>query len=306
MSTEGYTDEMLKQVAKLFATHFIARSDVMAQQHDDGSYSPTRKPRNPDGTPGDLAGFSMPALMNHLKGAATLGHYLLNKDNQCKLFAFDIDIDADNTKPDAPIDSRCLLPTVFTDGEYREYFPIDGRLAWKTDLAGLQIPGGPVYTRDMQLVGRDFLRYQLRTTADLLMAAIRDNLEIPTLFAYTGNKGLHVYGLTGLCDAKDVRLGAEIVAEAAKMIPHKGQNFWKPADTFAEPCALTVEIFPKQTEIGEDGFGNLLRLPLGKNLKNPKHPTFFCSRSVDPAFPERVSITPADTFQVFDMAFKGL
>jgi hypothetical protein len=301
MSVQEYTDDMLKDVAKLLAKHFIARSDVMAQQHPDGGYSPTRGPRNPDGTPGDLAGFSMPALMNHLKGTATLGHYLLNKDNQCKLFAFDIDIDG--IKSGTPKEDWCLLPTSYIDGEYREYFHIDGRLAWKTDMAGFQLDGGPTYTRDMQIVSRDFLRYQLRRVADELMIAIRENLEIPTVFAYTGNKGLHVYGFTGLMDAKDVREGAEICAEAARMRPHKGSNFWKPTDNFAEPCALTVEIFPKQTTIGEDGFGNLLRLPLGKNLKNPEHPTFFCS---DVPGGERSSITPVDTLQLFETVFRGL
>jgi hypothetical protein len=34
-------------------------------------------------------------------------------------------------------------------------------------------------------------------------------------------------------------------------------------------------VFPKQDSLAGKDLGNLMRLPLGRNLKNPKDPTFF-------------------------------
>ena len=59
--------------------------------------------------------------------------------------------------------------------------------------------------------------------------------------------------------------------------PKKGDNFFvhnndDPIHGFQN---FSVEIFPKQDSVKDKNLGNLVRLPLGTNFKNPKDPTFF-------------------------------
>ena len=43
---------------------------------------------------------------------------------------------------------------------------------------------------------------------------------------------------------------------------------------------LTVEIFPKQASMKDKDLGNMVRLPLGRNKKNPKDPCFFIDQTL--------------------------
>src|SRR6478609_5755993 len=81
------TDSMATVIAK----KFIQRRDAKARQKDNGDYAPVAD-WNPDGTRGDLHPWKMSDIEEHLAGTQTYGHYLVDTADQCKLFAFDIDL----------------------------------------------------------------------------------------------------------------------------------------------------------------------------------------------------------------------
>ncbi len=70
-----------QELAKLFASKFIARPDVFAEQFPDGAWAPRRQR------------LGMSDLLAHIRGERSLGHYMLNQASECKLFAFDIDLE---------------------------------------------------------------------------------------------------------------------------------------------------------------------------------------------------------------------
>jgi hypothetical protein len=249
------SDSEKKEIAKLLASKFIARSDVRAIQRSNGDYNPEDEK------------FSMASLLDHINGAHTYGHYLLNKDNECKLFVFDIDLN----KPDKRFpDEKFWLPTRITDMVPENYVESNPRELWLDRTATVQ---------------RDFMKVQLRMMANMLARGIHNILNIPVAATYTGSKGVHVYGFTGLLPAVEVREAANLVLENLDCFEvYRGNNFYRHkqvADTlgridFEESYnSLTLEVFPKQITLENKGYGNLCRLPLGRNLKNPKDPTFF-------------------------------
>lgn len=73
--TATYNERLENGLARLF----IARPDAVAEQYDNGSYSPVSG-----------AIWDRGILRSHLSGNRTYGHYVLNKD-QAKFFCFDID-----------------------------------------------------------------------------------------------------------------------------------------------------------------------------------------------------------------------
>lgn len=287
---------MNREVAKLFAKLFIARSDVKAQQRSSGEYNPTVD-RDSSGTITKMYPFTMPDLLDHIEGRRSYGHYFLNPDNQCKLFAFDVDLD--ELKPDKP-DSDLVLPFTQDNTTVLDEELISG-LKELRDLMGSKdceipspgwrdfAPADPrsIWLNRSMVPARNYLKYQMRTLASMLARTIHEEFDMQTAVTYTGTKGIHVYGFTGLMPATEVRAGAEYVLEKLGCFePHFGSNFFKHKKferydgtgglehEFSNRC-FTIEIFPKQTVLKDGGFGNLMRLPLGKNLKNPNDPTFF-------------------------------
>jgi len=103
---------------------------------------------------------------------------------------------------------------------------------------------------------------------------------------------LHVYAFTGLISASEARIGAELVLECLGDVHvYKGKNFYRTDDPGPGKLGsnLSIEIYPKQDETDDKGFGNLMRLPLGRNQKS-KDPTFFVDMtsalgSLDPIDP---------------------
>ncbi len=193
------------------------------------------------------------ALEAHIRGSSTYGHYLLAEDDTCKLMAFDIDLDKEGFWYDADSDTTEAQP------ELHAFAP---REAWK----------------DRSHPARSQLKVQLKLMASILAKGIHDELEIPVACAYSGGKGVHVYGLTGTMSAHDIRLGMQIVMESLGCFElSRGSVFWKHRNT--DPLAgfsnLTIEAFPKQDSLSGKDLGNLMRLPLGRNLQSPKDPTFF-------------------------------
>lgn len=257
------------EIANLFAKRYIARTDVKAVQHSNGAWTPDRTP------------WTRPDLNQHLAGTRTFGHYLLNPASQCKVFAFDIDLRKNSDKP---------------GHEFQGYYPPE----WNTNMPDEE--WGEPMTCDPRVdwqnrahPARPWLKYQMKMLASMLLRSILTELEIPGLVAYSGSKGLHVYAFPGLISAEDARDAAAIVTDSlACFKPFRGDSILGHVDD--DPVSgfpnFTIEVFPKQGSLSGKDLGNLMRLPLGKNLKNPQDPCFF----VDMASPMGV-IAPMDPIQ---------
>src|SRR5689334_23485670 len=244
-------------LANLFAKRFIARPDVKAVQvlTRDGHmiYMPDGV-RDSEGNYTSYRPWTRPDLLAHLSGERSFGHYLLNTDDTCKLFAFDVDLEKTGFLPTVP-------EITYEDEWSKSFVEANPREAW----------------RDRSHPGRNWMKMQFRMIAHVLAKAITLELNIPCAAAYSGNKGIHVYGFTGTVSADEAREGAMIVLDSiGKFEPLRGQNFFRhknadPIDGFPN---LSIEVFPKQDSLDGKDLGNLMRLPLGKNLKTAD-PTFF-------------------------------
>ena len=234
------------ELVNLISRKFIARPDVKAMQTGNG-YMPDG--RYVDGKCVEYFPWSRNALEDHLLKKKTYGHYMLSRDSQVKLFALDIDLekegcwDVDFARPDA------------VEGDPFRYENFNPREAWL----------------DRAHPSRPFVKYQFHELAHRIGKTIEKELDIPWAVAYSGGKGLHVYGFTELVDAAEARDGAHIVLDSLNFTPTRGDNFFKHNDYLN----FSVELFPKQPSLEGKDLGNLMRLPLGRNLKAPKEPTFF-------------------------------
>jgi hypothetical protein len=222
------SDDLVKQLASTF----IARRDVKAVQSDNGAYHPVRER------------WSMQDLRDHISGKRSLGHYTVDENGNTKLFAFDIDLDSYGTWGDGPPCNRpaCQKPHI---PEHN----IHPREVWKS--------------REGEL----FVTYkkQFRALGEGLASRAARLLDLRTAIAYSGSKGIHVYGFTGEHQADDVREAALELLRTHTYQAIRGENFWKHEFHFPH---MTVEVFPKQSTVRNgDGLGNLMRLPLGRNLK---------------------------------------
>lgn len=267
------------QLAELVAKRFISRRDVKALQLPGGTYRPAAAP------------FQMTDLLAHLSGAATYGHYLLDQENKTKFFAYDIDL----VPGDCRLRTKDYLPPCCAAGhgnwlqeydlaqtppEHRtENIKDDGSHEWEWFRQHSTVhPARPREDwHNRAHPGRGWWKFQMRTLGDMLASRIRKGLGVPALVMYTGNKGLHVYGLTGHTDAATVREGAIGVLESfGRFETLAGKNFYHDTNTdfYDSFSNFTIEVFPKQDTVEPGHYGNLMRLPFGKNLKNPQDPTF--------------------------------
>jgi hypothetical protein len=261
-------------VANLLAKNFIARRDVKAIQYSTGGWSPHQEynyethkhdgPRIP---------WSRDDLNAHIAGTHTFGHYLLNSDDTCKLFAFDIDLE----KNDPEKGTIGKWPEFIEESEFKIH-DFDAREAWL----------------DRRHPSRGWQKLQLKTVAHSLAQVVTEDLQLPCAVAYSGGKGVHVYAFTGLIPAADAREGASIVLDTVGgWRASRGDNFFRSEDR--NPVTgfpnLSIEVFPKQDSLSGKDLGNLMRMPLGRNLKS-KDPTFFIDMTsplgqmipVDPEF----------------------
>jgi len=243
------------EIANGLAKLFIQRKDVRAiqrfDQHGEPMYMPELERKD-----GPRLPWTRAALEEHIAGTKTYGHYLLDLDDNCKLFAFDVDLEKAGPFP------MVAEPTTADD-----FVVADLRAGW----------------RDRSQPGRRILKLKMNLIAQALEEQI-EKLGIPSAVAYSGNKGFHVYGFTGVMNAADVREAAKLVLDALpEWQPSKGDNFYlcenkSPASGFPE---FSIEIFPKQDSLEGKDLGNLMRLPLGRNIKS-KDPSFFMDTSGDP------------------------
>lgn len=247
-----------KALAKLIAQKFIARPDVMARQSRFGTYAPVH------------SSFTMDALLGHLGGNTSLGHYMINPEgDQVKLFALDIDLE----QPREGKDKKFYLPFEEDEwGSYSDWQECNPRQFWMSRQQG---------------PARNCMKFQMKMIASKFVAKIQRDLEIPALAAYSGSKGVHVYGFTGKMSAEDAREGALIILEETGWELSRGQNFFTYKGSLADvPFSdyhlhdyhqYSVEVYPKQATVAdkEKALGNLMRLPLGVNYKSPKDTAFF-------------------------------
>jgi hypothetical protein len=230
---------------------FIARRDVKARQHGNGAYMPVTDNGKADG---NRVSWKLADILEHLARNQTYGHYLLDRESMCKLFAFDVDLTETGWLPRQPygpdnIESDSL------------FVPANPRTAWL----------------DRAHPGRSWMKLQFKLVANKLMRVIHEELEIPCAAAYSGNKGIHVYGFTGHGPAPNARTAAQFVLDSLdEFEPVRGGSFFRFRDQSALDGYpnLTIELFPKQDSLDGKDLGNLMRLPLGRNLKT-KDPTFF-------------------------------
>jgi len=232
-----------KELENLIAKRFISRKDVKAVQTPDGNYRPVNSP------------WGRSDLADHLAGTTTFGHYMLGKDDTCKLIAFDIDIEQRSVKN--PVG---WLPT---GPDFEDFAECNPREVWADRSAVHQ---------------RAWLKLELRNAAHILVQSVEALLGVPVAAAYSGGKGVHVYAFTGPVSGQDARDGAEIVLDSLGDFKlFRGNNFFRHRDP--QPGVLysnlSIEIYPKQGAVNDEGgYGNLMRLPLGRNKKS-KDPTFF-------------------------------
>lgn len=252
---------MSKELALLIGERFIQRSDVKAIQFQNGAYIPDRKLK----TPGDHAplGWYGRHILSHLESKATYGHYMLDADNKTKLFAFDIDLEEEGSWFEMP-DFRDL-PEDMPDEEFDKL------------VVEHQCNPRELWADRSAFGARKWYKYQMSMLARKFTSVIRSELGIPCAAAYSGSKGVHVYGFTGEIPAQEARDGAMLVLEIMNEFDVlRGKNFFK--HKHGGPMgysSFSVEIYPKQSSIDqEEGLGNLMRLPLGRNLKS-EDPTFF-------------------------------
>jgi hypothetical protein len=252
----------MTDVAGLLATKFIARQDVFAKQDAKGDWRPVT-------SNGDYVPWKMKHLRAHVAGEASYGHYLLDTDDQCKVIAFDIDLVPGWPDPDQPPASPPVFPPVLIAGEY-----VNPRAAWKEAMQ--------CNVKDDVVLS---LMVQLYSSALDLAVRMRDRLGIPVAVAYSGNKGFHVYGFTGLKPAAKLRKAALLILkDSGQWKPFKGDVFFKWVGV--EHSAISVEVFPKQDSLNGKKLGNLLRLPLGVHGKSDL-PAFFldCQADWDNLYP---------------------
>ena len=219
------------ELVRLLANTFIARRDVKAIQSESGAYRPIHEK------------WTMQDLRDHIEGRRSLGHYTVNQDGLTKLFAFDIDLDSYALWGNAPICDRaeCQKPHI---PEHN----IHPREVWRDGTVELC----------------DIYRKQFRALGEGLASRIT-RCGVKAAIAYSGSKGVHVYGFTGEAPAEHVRLAAIKMLETHTYERVRGDNFWKHQHEFAH---MTIEVFPKQETVRNgDGLGNLMRLPLGRNTK---------------------------------------
>lgn len=262
---------MTTDIAVLLAQKFIQRKDVKAIQVADGGYRPDRTP------------WKMGDLRAHVAGDRTFGHYLCDQESRVKLFVLDIDLE--ETKEGGYQGNWVERPDM-TGPDSDKYFGSDGTDGNALFLADHVVhPASPRRDwRDPRHPGREWWKYQMRTLADMFVTRIRQDLGLPCAAAYSGNKGLHVYGFTGECSAADARMLAMAAMELAagtfsvggEFVATRGTNFYKyfansgsaKTDAIDGFENLSIEIFPKQDTMDGKDLGNLVRLPMGVNQKS--------------------------------------
>jgi hypothetical protein len=269
------------QLVSLFAKRFIQRRDVKAVQFSTGAFIPDRELRDV-GRHAPL-GFKKQHIEAHLAGTSTYGHYLLDSDSNARVFAFDIDLEKNKCDKDGNIleygGAWCKLP------DPASVDPNISNEEFDKLVAAHQCDPRELWQDRRAIEARSWFKFQMGMLARKFAKIIHDDLGLECAAAYSGNKGIHVYGFTGPMPAVEVRNAAMLVLDIMdEWKPLKGQHFFKHKieSPYLGYPSFSVETFPKQESLDGKDLGNLLRLPLGRNLKT-SDPTFFLDLTTPPA-----------------------
>jgi hypothetical protein len=203
--------------------------------------------------------WKMEDIEAHLAGTKTYGYYLLDQFSKCKLFCFNINLVKIGSYPEK-LDAYCFDEADNFIGPAKAIAPIE---VWK----------------DRKHPARPWLKLQLGMIAGLLAQAVHKKLEIPVTAAYSGNKGIHVYGFTDEIPASEASLAAQLVLNSLGCFEQDStvrESVYHHVDqSILGYPNISVEVFPKTDS------QNVLRLPLGKNLDS-NDPTFFIDMKTRP------------------------
>lgn len=275
-------------LTSLFAKRFLARPDAVAVQVADGGWRPLR--RKVDGAEykdWPLVPWSKKLLESQVAGERSYGHYLVNQANQAKLFVLDVDLRETGTWVDRPGEEELekILDAFPNDRERQDE-------EWEKAANRFLDCNPRELWQNKKHLSRKYFLDQMSTLVALLTSRIHSELEIPVAAAYSGYKGFHVFGFTGLIEAETAaELGRAVIESFGAFKPTKGENYYVHEDR--DLANFTVEVYPKQSEIRSDGFGNLVALPLGVNLKAPKSRRFFLDLKAAGFKPLDISAVPA-------------
>lgn len=196
-----------------------------------------------NGSYGPIDGpLTRPTLAAHLQGVRSYGHYLVSKQDDCvKLVAFDLDLRNEPVEIDGHV---CECP----------------RIA----LADLEHPDREILVLQLRMLAHHF-SYRMRDIA------ADEKLQMKVGAAFSGSKGIHVYGWfrERYPAGKAIRFGHTVLASfkhrgSLEFITVRGKSTFRNELGFS---AVDIEIYPKQRSVQDKTHGNLMRLPLGKNRK---------------------------------------
>jgi hypothetical protein len=241
------------ELVKLLGGNFIQRKDVKAWQRDNGEWFPDETP------------MTMQDFVAHLDGSKTMGHYMVDQDDKCRLFAFDIDLVGFKDAYIGPCNNPDF-PDCIEQGVHKHGWKYDQQETWLRD-EWLK-PDSPF---------KEKLTIHLRCVAEGLALKVHRKYQIPVAICDSGGKGVHVYAFTGPLPAEmAVGMGTTVLDEAG-FEPTRGSNFFR--HSHGEYTTLEIELFPKQTSLDGKKLGNLMRLPLGINRKTGRRSQFISCRS---------------------------
>jgi len=261
----------------LIALKFIQRRDVKAIQFDNGDYVPDfrMKDKSRHGE-----GFKKSHLDAHLEGRETYGHYLIDANDKCRIFCLDVDLEKSKYDSEGNVEehggSYVKLPDMANVPPQMD--PDQEELWFKENTEVVDCDPRLAWSDRRNVAARSWYKYQMKMIGSRLASVITKQMNTPCVVTYSGNKGIHVYGLMGESRSIDCHRGAMIaLRKSGEWELYKGKNFYRHInqDPIMGYPSFSIETFPKQDSLAGKDLGNLLRLPLGKNLKNPKDPTFF-------------------------------
>lgn len=276
---------MAKELAHTILDRFVQRRDVYAIQYLDGSYSPVH------------AELTHEVIQTHLDENFTYGHYTTDPNNRTRIIAFDCDLRSQLHCMTFP-DTNLIANGAITDENILDAYTL------------LPYNSIETYWFDRySLHTRAWLKYKMRYLAEVLTTVLRNDAGMDCAAFYSGNKGIHVYGFfPGHVEASNAReIGKYVLQKTVGLISHNcyltenpgGYTIGGPGTQSGQEALsgykldhidgmpyFNIEVYPKQDQIPEGGYGNLLRLPLGRNLHSLSHDAHGNELSRDRALPD--------------------
>lgn len=260
---EDAASEQEKVLCQLLRDRFFQRTEVLAVH---SATDPTRAPHwHPEERP--LRGRD---LLRHLRGEQALGTYLLDRSYNCRFYTFDLDLEKTGHAYVGDVDAlEAMMRRPVGSPVELDYVECNPREVW-TDL------NSPL---------RPWIAMTMRMLAEGIARRIRRTQNLPVGVVASGGKGMHIHVFCGERPAGIARAMAN-GALSSWVDDSKGHELFQQLSSFKWKHTLEcyenilIEVFPKQDTIGNDGFGNLVRLPLGRHPTSGR-PSYFVDLSSD-------------------------